>query len=155
MDDNVRSSPRYQDLAGEFTTRLDVLLAAKRTLVRAWWSLSRSWHGQVHDVFGSETAEAALDRLHAEIEALHSRRDRWVPRSSPGDPRYWIATYDKLARVCEEAAGNSPVLEGRRLLELARRYRRRQQAWQRRAAESPPAEADPPRGEADPLGEAD
>src|SRR5919204_1152143 len=151
MDRELSSSLPYQELAGQFTTRLDVLLAAKRTLVRAWLDLARSWDGQVHHVFGSETAEAALDRLHAEIEALQRRRERWVPRSSPDDPRYWIATNDRLARLAERAA-TSPGLEARHLVELAGRYRRRQQEWQRRgggraggggAARAPPP-APPP-----------
>ena len=134
MDRELTSSLPYQELAGQFTTRLDVLLAAKRTLVRAWLDLSRSLNGQVHHVFGSETADAALDRLHAEIEALQRRRERWVPRSSPDDPRYWIATNDRLARLAERAA-TSPGLEARHLVELAGRYRRRQQEWQRRAVD--------------------
>jgi hypothetical protein len=141
MDGQWSSSPPYQELAGQFTTRLDVLLSSKRALVRAWLGLSRSWHGQVHHVFGSETAEAALDRLHAEIEVLQRRRNDWVPRSSPEDPRYWIAAYDRLARLCEGAAGTSGDPEARHLHGLARRYRRRQQAWQRRAAAQPSAPA--------------
>ena len=148
MDPELSSSVTHEELAGQFITRLDVLLAAKRTLVRAWLDLARSWQGQVHHVFGSETAEAALDRLHAEIEALQRRRERWVPRSSPDDPRFWIATYDRLARLAERGAGSSPGLEARRLVEVARRYRRRQREWQRRAVDwvppAPPDETDQP-----------
>ena len=130
-------SPTYQALAVSFTARLDQLLSSRRLLIRAWRDLGRSWPKR----FDTESVAAAQASLQREIEALEERRQRWALRCSPQDPGFWIAAYDRLARISEDSGQVQPdSSEHRNLLSLARRYRQRQQAWQRRAIESAAAE---------------
>ena len=127
------ASPTYQALAESFTARLDQLLSSRRLLLRAWRDLGRCWPNW----FDAKSVAATEARLQREIEALEERRQRWALRCSPQDPGFWIAAYDRLARISEGSGQVHPgSSEHRDLLRLARRYRRRQQAWQRRAMES-------------------
>src|SRR5919204_4919640 len=127
------ASPTYQALAESFTARLDQLLSSRRLLIRAWRDLGRSWPKR----FDTESVAAAQASLQREIEALEERRERWALRCSPQHSGFWIAAYDRLARISEGSGQARPdSSEHRHLLSLARRDRRRQQAWQRRAIES-------------------
>ena len=131
------ASPTYQALAESFTARLDQLLSSRRLLIRAWRDLGRCWPNW----FDAESVAATEARLHRDIEALEARRQHWALRCSPQDPGFWIAVYDRLARISEDSGQVHPdSSEHRDLLSLARRYRQRQQAWQRGAIESAAAE---------------
>ena len=115
------SSSGYRRLADGFTTRLDLLMHSKRLL------LSRRERD-------AEAPEA--DRLRRELDTLQERRDYWVMRCSPDDPRFWIGAYGRLLGLYEQAIEQSPPSQdAAHLRDAASRYRMRLQGWRRKAAE--------------------
>jgi hypothetical protein len=119
-----RASPStggYRRLADGFTTRLDLLMHAKRML------LARRERED-------ETPDA--ERLRNELEALQARRDYWVMRCSPDDPRFWIGAYGRLLGLYDQAIQQSPPSQdAAHLRKAATQYRERLQGWRRKAAE--------------------
>ena len=115
-----RSRP-YRRLASEFTTRLDLLLAAKRLLMR---------RGQ------STGAERTVRQLHGEIDVLRQRRAYWALQCPGDDTRFWIGAYGQLAELCDRAATSQPEAgDALSLQHAAGLYRRRLQQWRRRDAD--------------------
>lgn len=115
------SSAGYRRLAGGFTTRLDLLLHAKRLL------LSRRER---------ENESPDAERLRRELDTLQARRDFWVMRCSPDDPRFWIGAYGRLLRLYDQAIQQYPSSpDAVYLRDAAGRYRTRLQGWRRKAAE--------------------
>lgn len=114
------SSRPYRQLASEFTSRLDLLLSAKRLLVR---------RGQ------ATGAERSLEQLHGEIDTLRQRRAYWALHCPGDDTRFWISAYGRLAEICDRAVASSPeTSDTRALQDAAVLYRRRLQHWRCRDA---------------------
>jgi hypothetical protein len=115
------STGGYRRLADGFTTRLDLLMHSKRLL------LARRERE-------SEAPDA--DRLRHELAALQERRDYWVMRCSPDDPRFWIGAYGRLLGLYDRAIQQSPPsADAVHLQQAASQYRERLQGWRRKAAE--------------------
>jgi hypothetical protein len=109
-------SRSFRRLASGFTTRLDLLLSAKRLLLH--WRQSTS-------------SERSLRQLHGEIDSLWERRAFWALRCPGDDARFWIGAYGRLAEICDLAASSSPgASDASSMREAAHRYRQRLWHWQ-------------------------
>jgi hypothetical protein len=114
----VAGSGPYRRLASEFTTRLDLLLSAKRLLLH---------RRQV------SASPRSLRQLHGEIDTLREQRAYWALQCPGDDARFWIGTYRRLAEICDRAAAASPDSpDTTSLRQAAHLYRDRLLAWQGR-----------------------